>query len=247
MTYRLPERYNGVVLGIPKYTRAMPLSEHTESVQDYLKSIFDIQREHERVTTTMLAERLGNSPASVTGMIKKLAALNLVEYEPYQGVVLTPAGEKIALEVIRHHRLIERYLAEALGVPWDQVHAEAEKWEHVLSEDLEDRIDAVLGYPTTDPHGAPIPGRDGTLPPPHTTRLRDLQSGQSATVAEVSDHDPAMLRYFAELGLRPGADVTVVAVAPFDGPLTVRLDNAEHAVGREVAGYVAVCNVTSGG
>ena len=222
----------------------MPLSEHTESVQDYLKTIFDIQREQGRVSTTVLAERLRNSPASVTGMLKKLASLNLVDYEPYQGAVLTPAGEKIALEVIRHHRLIERYLAEALGVPWDQVHDEAEKWEHVLSEDLEDRIDAVLGYPTTDPHGAPIPTRDGTLPPPHTTRLSDLQTGQSATVAEVSDHDPAMLRYFAELGLRPGVDVTVVAVAPFGGPLTVRLEDVEHALGREVAGYIAVCDVT---
>ncbi len=221
----------------------MPSSDHTESVQDYLKTIYDIQREQGRVATTVLAERLGNSPASVTGMVKKLAALNLVEHERYQGVILTPAGEKIALEVIRHHRLIERYLAEALGVPWDRVHAEAEKWEHVLSEDLEDRIDALLGYPTTDPHGAPIPRRDGTIAPPYTSRLADLATGQSATVAEVSDHDPAMLRYFGELGLRPGVDVRVVSVAPFGGPMTVRLDDAEHTLGREAAGYVSVCDV----
>lgn len=221
----------------------MSSAEHTESVQDYLKTIFEIQREQGRVATTVLAERLGNSPASVTGMVKKLAGLNLVQHEPYQGVLLTPAGEKIALEVIRHHRLIERYLAEALGVPWDKVHEEAEKWEHVLSEDLEDRIDALLGYPTTDPHGAPIPGRDGTIAPPYTNRLVDLQSGQTATVAEVSDHDPAMLRYFGELGLRPGVDLLVVAVAPFGGPITVRLDAVEHTLGREAAGYIAVRDV----
>src|SRR5918912_2318913 len=137
----------------------------TQAVEDYLKTIYEIQREQGKVATTVLAERLGIAPASVTGMVKKLAGLHLVAHEPYQGVVLTEAGEKIALEVIRHHRLIERYLAEALAVPWDKVHEEAEKWEHVLSEDMEDRIDALLGHPTTDPHGAPIPARNGTLPP----------------------------------------------------------------------------------
>src|SRR5437867_7774832 len=130
---------------------------HTESVQNYLKTIYELQHEQGRVATTLLADRLGVAPASVTGMIKKLAGMHLVTHEPYQGVVLTEAGERIALEVIRHHRLIERYLAEALGVPWDEVHEEAEKWEHVLSEEMEERIDAMLGHPTTDPHGTPIP------------------------------------------------------------------------------------------
>jgi DtxR family transcriptional regulator, Mn-dependent transcriptional regulator len=176
-------------------------------------------------------------------MIKKLAGMHLLEHERYQGVVLTPAGEKIALEVVRHHRLIERYLAEALGVPWDKVHDEAEKWEHVLSEEMEDRIDAMLGFPTTDPHGAPIPGRDGTMAPPVRERLSDLQAGQSATIAEVSDHDSAMLRYLGDLGLYPGARVEVLAVAPFGGPLMVRLGESEHALGREVAGYVSVAAI----
>lgn len=216
-----------------------------KAVEDYLKTIFDIQREHGKVATTALAERLGLAPASVTGMIKKLASMHLVEHEPYQGVVLTESGEKIALEVIRHHRLIERYLAEALGVPWDRVHDEADNWEHVLSEDMEERMDRMLGYPTTDPHGAPIPGRDGTMAPPVRDRLVDLLPGQSATIAEVSDHDSALLRYLGELGLYPGARVEVLAVAPFGGPLTLRLAGAEHAVGREAAGFVSVAGISS--
>jgi DtxR family Mn-dependent transcriptional regulator len=215
----------------------------TQAVEDYLKTIYEIQREQGKVATTVLAERLGIAPASVTGMIKKLAGLHLVAHEPYQGVVLTEAGEKIALEVIRHHRLIERYLAEALAVPWDKVHEEAEKWEHVLSEDMEDRIDALLGHPTTDPHGAPIPARNGTLPPSANIRLADLQPGQSAIVAEVSDHDAALLRYVGSLGLYPGTQIHVVAVAPFNGPLTIRLGTAEHAIGREASSQIFVSEV----
>ena len=214
-----------------------------KAIEDYLKTIYDIQREQGKVATTVLAERLGLTPASVTGMIKKLAGMNLLEHERYQGVVLTAAGEKIALEVIRHHRLIERYLAESLGVPWDKVHDEADKWEHVLSEEIEERIDAMLGYPTTDPHGAPIPARDGTMAPPVRERLTDLLPGHSATIAEVSDHDSAMLRYLGELGLYPGARIEVLAVAPFGGPLTVRLGQQEHMLGREVASFVSVASI----
>lgn len=214
-----------------------------KAVEDYLKTIYDIEREQGKVATTVLAERLGLTPASVTGMVKKLASMHLVDHERYQGVVLTPAGEKIALEVVRHHRLIERYLAEALGVPWDKVHDEAEKWEHVLSEEMEERIDAMLGFPTTDPHGAPIPGRDGTMAPPVRERLSDLRAGQSATIAEVSDHDSAMLRYLGDLGLYPGARIEVLVVAPFGGPLTVRLGTSEYALGREVAGFVLVAAI----
>lgn len=212
----------------------------TQAAEDYLKTIYELQAGQAQVSTTALAERLGVAPASVTGMVKKLATMKLVDHQPYQGVTLTPAGQKIALEVIRHHRLVESYLAEALGVPWDQVHEEADKWEHVLSEDLEDRIDALLGYPTTDPHGAPIPARDGTLPQGSFRRLVDVPPGESAVVAEVSDHDPALLRYLGEMGLYPQAEVAVVSAAPFEGPLTVRVGKSEHALGREVAGYILV-------
>ncbi len=213
---------------------------HTQAVEDYLKAVYEIQREQGEVTTTALAERLDVSPASVTGMIKKLADMKLLTHEPYQGVTLTRAGLKIALEVIRHHRLVELYLTEALGVPWDQVHTEAEKWEHVLSEELEERMDALLGYPTADPHGAPIPRRDGTLTQPARLRLADMQAGQSAAVAEVSDHDPALLRYLGELGLYPKVHVTVMAVAPFHGPLTIRIGEVEHSIGHEAAQHVYV-------
>lgn len=216
---------------------------YTQSIEDYLKTIYKLQQERGRVATTVLAERLGVVPASATGMIKKLAGMHLVIYEPYQGVVLTEAGQKIALEVLRHHRLIELFLAEALGVPWDQVHEEAHKIEHVLSEDLEDRMDAMLGYPTIDPHGAPIPTRDGSITQPDCVRLPNLKPGQSAVVAEVSDHDSALLRYLGELGLYPKAEVSVVTVAPFEGPLTIRVGETEHAIGREAASHVLVTEV----
>jgi DtxR family Mn-dependent transcriptional regulator len=217
----------------------------TQAVEDYLKAIYELQRHEGRVSTTSLANRMGVTAASTTGMIKKLAKLKLVTYKPYQGVELTRAGESIALEVIRHHRLIEQYLAQALGVPWDQVDAEAEKWEHVLSDDLETRIDAFLGYPKRDPHGSPIPSLEGHLPPSSEIRLSELDPGQSAFISEVSDHDPEMLRYLGDLGLFPEVEVTVLEVAPFDGPLTIRVDGQEHALGREVAQYILVRNVRS--
>lgn len=218
---------------------------HTEAVEDYLKAAYEIQQEQGRVATTVLAERLAVAPASVTGMIKKLAEMQLVTHERYQGVLLTEAGRKIALEVIRHHRLVELYLAEALGVPWDQVHAEAEKWEHVLSEDLEDRMDAMLGHPTNDPHGAPIPDRNGQFTQRSTVRLSELVVGQMGRIAEVSDHDPALLRYFGTLGLYPKAAVTIRSVAPFDGPITLLVGEQEQVLGREAASYILVCEVNS--
>jgi DtxR family Mn-dependent transcriptional regulator len=216
---------------------------HTQAVEDYLKTIYELEREQGKVATTVLAEQLGVAPASVTGMIKKLAEMDLVAYEPYQGVVLTQTGRKIALDVIRHHRLIELFLAETLDVPWDQVHAEAHKIEHVLSEDLLDRIDAALGHPTTDPHGAPIPTREGTIDRPLSMRLTDLQPGQSAVITEVFDNDPALLRYLGELGLYPRVAVGVVGVGPFDGPVTVRVGETDHALGYEVASQILVSDV----
>lgn len=217
---------------------------HTQAVEDYLKTVCELQQRDGKVSTTALAEQLGVSPASVTGMVKKLAEMKLVGHQPYQGVALTKAGLRIALEVIRHHRLVELYLAEALGVPWDQVHEEAEKWEHVLSEELEERMDQALGRPTTDPHGAPIPSRDGKVVRRSSVKLTSLKPGQRARVAEVSDHDAALLRYLGERGLFPRAHVRLVAVEPYQGPLTVRVGDGECALGREAADHVYVTDVT---
>jgi len=216
------------------------MASKTEAVEDYLKAVHELERTHDKVTTSALAERLDVAPASVTGMVKKLAEMKLVTHEPYRGVKLTEAGRKLALEVVRHHRLMELYLAEALDVPWDQVHNEAEVWEHVLSEDLEDRIAAQLGHPTTDPHGAPIPSREGELPEADTSRLGELGLGQSATVAEVSDHDPELLRYLGSLGLYPQASVQLIDRAPYNGPLTLVVDGEERVLGREAAEHVFV-------
>jgi DtxR family Mn-dependent transcriptional regulator len=217
---------------------------HNEAIEDYLKAIYDIQKEKGKVATTVLAKYLAIAPASATGMIKKLSEMNLVTHQKYQGVKLTKAGEKIALEVIRHHRLIESFLAEALGVPWDKVHQEAEKWEHVLSEEMEDRIDELLGFPTIDPHGAPIPRRNGEIRKKPTIRLADLQIGQSATVAEVSDLDPELLRYVGKLGLFPETEIQVTKIDPFEGPLGILLNDEEHTIGRKAANYILVKDVS---
>ncbi|RME85835.1 MAG: metal-dependent transcriptional regulator [Caldilineae bacterium] len=209
-------------------------------MEDYLKTIYKLGRRGERVTTSAIAERLEVSPASVTNMVKRLADMNLVTHEPYRGVALTEAGKKIALETIRHHRLLELYLAEALGIPWDKVHAEAEKLEHVLSDDLEMAIADALGDPLTDPHGAPIPTIEGELPEPHQTPLAEVEAGQTVIIRQVSDEDAAKLRYLATLGLFPNTAIEVLDVAPFDGPLTLRVGDAEHVVGRELARNVFV-------
>lgn len=216
---------------------------HTKAVEDYLKAVYEIHREQGQVTTKALAQHLDVAPASVTGMAKKLAEMKLVTHEPYRGISLTSAGLNIALEVIRHHRLIELYLAEALYVPWDRVHEEAEKWEHVLSEDLENRMDEVLGHPTTDPHGAPIPTREGVVRQPQSVLLSQLIPSQSATVAEVSDRDPALLRYLGELGLYPNAQIQVIAVEPFQGSITLLIGDRKHALGHEAAQHILVTHV----
>lgn len=220
-----------------------PLSH---SVEDYLKAIYELQEDAGKVSTNALAEKLGVVPASVTGMIKKLAEdrPRLVDYEKHRGVTLTPAGCRIALEVIRHHRLIELYLQQSLGYSWDQVDAEAEKLEHVISEDFEDRIAALLGNPERDPHGDPIPTKDGNIANPCSQPLTGLAAGQKARVARVRDDDPALLRYLAELGLVIDASVIIVEKSPFDGPLHVRVgerdDTPAHALGKQVTDNVYV-------
>ncbi len=209
-------------------------------MEDYLKAIYKLLELGGPVTTSALAETMGVAPASVTNMCKKLAELNLLNYEPYQGVKFTPAGEKLALEVVRHHRLIELYLAEALGVPWDRVHEEAEKLEHVISEDLEERMAAALGDPAFDPHGAPIPSRTGSVQQPDSGRLVDMQAGDRLVVVEVDDHDPDLLRYLGEMGIYPGTDVELLACAPFDGPLMLQIGEKQYNLGYQAAKSVLV-------
>ncbi|MFQ6105246.1 MAG: metal-dependent transcriptional regulator [Candidatus Glassbacteria bacterium] len=215
----------------------------SEAIEDYLKAIYKIQREDGRVSTSMLARSLSVTPASASAMIKKLAKLGLVVHRPYRGVILTRKGQKIAMTVLRQHRLLELYLVHKMGLPWDKVHAEADKLEHALSEDLEDRIDLLLGHPATDPHGAPIPDRDGSVTEWAIIRLSDLVPGQSATVSEIEDHDPELLRYAASKGLLPKTRISVRAIEPFDGPITVFVGGSEYSIGREAACCIYVTDI----
>ena len=208
----------------------------TEAIQDYAKSIYALQRRSDdAISTSALADRLGVSPASVTAMLKRMGKAGLVEHEPYRGVHLTAAGEQVALEVIRHHRLLESYLAEALGMPWDRVHDEAEVLEHVLSEELEALIAAKLGNPTRDPHGDPIPSRDLEIVSEAGRALGELDPGEGGTFTRVSDSNSEMLRYLAERGIRPGAKLEVTERQPFGGPLFVEVAGERHAIGGELA------------
>lgn len=200
----------------------------TTAVEDYLKVVYELLREDGKATTSAIAERLNVAPASVSGMFKKLSELNLVEHMPYQGVILTPGGEKIALEVIRHHRLVELYLAEALGVPWDKVHAEAHRLEHAISPELADRMAAVLGDPQVDPHGAPIPSKEGNIAAVATRRLAELNIGETGRVAEVIDEDPALLRSLAAIGLFPNVNVEVVEKAQDADVVKVRVAGSDY-------------------
>ena len=210
--------------------------------QDYLKAIYHLQRKEQgdRVGTVALAKWLGVSAASATSMIKKLAEGALVSHHPYQGVALTESGERAALEMLRHHRLIETFLSEHLGMPWHEVHAEADRLEHALSETLEDRLADALGDPTVDPHGAPIPTKDGRVATPSTIPLWSVGAGQCVRIVEVEDEDATLLTHLADLGLRPGTTVEVLTRGPFDGPLHIRVDAQEHALGEIVAGAIAV-------
>ncbi len=211
----------------------------SESAQDYLKAIWKLERAGD-MSTSALAESLGVTPASATAMLKKLATLGLVVHERYRGATLTPAGERMALEVVRHHRLLELYLMEALGLSWDQVHEEAEKLEHHLSDELEARIDQALGFPTRDPHGDPIPSPELLLARDELTCLSDLEAGSMTVIRRVPDGDPELLRYLATLGLVPAEEVTVVEQAPFDGPVTIEVRGSRHAIGRSLAAQIEV-------
>ncbi len=212
----------------------------SEAIQDYLKEIYKLLAAGERATTTAIAGRMEVAPSSATSMVKKLAALGLVEHAPYHGVTLTEAGNRIALEVIRHHRLLEQYLAETLGLAIDAVHAEADRLEHALSEELEARIDEQLGFPTHDPHGHPIPDAGLKVERSQLRSLDSLEPGEEATVKHVPDGDPALLRYLAELALVPGGRVTLERGEPFGGPLTIAVGGSRHTISRELGAQIGV-------
>lgn len=216
------------------------------AVEDYIRAIYQLRAASAEVTTTALAKEMGVSAASATNMIKKLAKMGLVRHSPYRGVTLTRPGEKIALEILRHHRLIELFLNETLGIPWDEVHAEAHRLEHVLSENLEDHIAEFLGDPTQDPHGDPIPTKSGAIVEEAQRSLDELAPGARATIRRVSDQDPEHLRYFSRLGLVPNATVGVVKREPFGGPLHVRVaSGAESTLDASLARQIWVTPPTN--
>jgi DtxR family Mn-dependent transcriptional regulator len=213
-------------------------SARSPAIEDYAKAIYKLEsRTAEPVSNNALAERLGVTPGSTSGMVKRMGELGFVEHVPYRGVTLTEAGRRVALEVIRHHRLLELYLVESLGVPWDRVHAEAEVLEHVLSEELEELICAKLGDPTVDPHGDPIPDRDLRISEGETQALEQMERGARGMFVRISDSNPEMLRYLADLGISPGESFEVVDRQPFGGPLFVRFGDAAeaHPLGGDLA------------
>jgi DtxR family transcriptional regulator, Mn-dependent transcriptional regulator len=213
----------------------------TAAVEDYVKAIYMLEGSGEAASTNALAVRLDVTPSAISGMLRKLAALGLVEHEPYHGVRLTERGRLVALEVVRHHRLLELFLVESLGMGWDEVHAEAEVLEHVLSDELEELIAAKLGDPTLDPHGDPIPSRELAIADDVGTRdLYQLEPGDHGTFVRVSDADPEMLRYLTERGITPGERLEVIERQPFDGPLSVRVGKRVHVLGATLARAIRV-------
>ncbi|MEP1151705.1 MAG: metal-dependent transcriptional regulator [Balneola sp.] len=207
----------------------------SQSVEDYLKAIYLLEIDENPATTNNIAEALSVSSASVTNMFKKLAKLKLINHKSYRGAELTEAGEKIALEVIRHHRLLELYLKEMMGYSWDEVHDEAEKLEHHISEQFEDRIAELLNDPTHDPHGDPIPSKEGVVPEMASLAITDAKENEAYIVGRVKDQDPELLRYLEKTGIIPGVKVEVIEKAPFNGPVKIRLEDKETTIGNSVA------------
>jgi len=204
----------------------------THVIEDYLKTIYDLTADSGRASTNQIAERMGVTAASVTNMIQKLAATDppLLKYQKHRGVVLTEEGERVALEIVRHHRLLEMFLHQTLGYSWDEVHEEADRLEHVISEEFEARIAERLGHPRHDPHGDPIPTRELELPEAQATTLREMRPGQKAIIQRVRDTDPDLLRYLSDLGLTPGARITILDFSPFDNNLRLRVEGHDEAV-----------------
>jgi DtxR family Mn-dependent transcriptional regulator len=221
---------------MPTGHHAHPERRTGEGTQNYAKAIYHLQsREEGAVGTGAVAQRLGVTPASASAMLKRLADEGLVSYTPYHGARLTGRGEQLALEVIRHHRLLELFLAEVLGMPWDRVHDEAEVLEHHISEELEELIAAKLGDPDRDPHGDPIPSRELDIDDDPSRALEEMGAGDEGVFVRVSDSDGAMLRYLADRGIHPGARLLIRAREPFGGPIRVEVDGAEHVLGGALA------------
>jgi DtxR family Mn-dependent transcriptional regulator len=212
----------------------------TAPVEDYLKAIYALGKGTGAAATNEIAQRLDLAPASVSGMVRRLADQGLLAYERYHGVKLTEAGRRAALKTLRRHRVIEAYLAQALGYAWDRVHEEAERLEHAASDELIDRMAANIGEPEVDPHGAPIPTRDGAVDETEYRSLAELGVGASGSVVRVADEDPAMLRYLAELAIVPGKRITVKSRAPYDGPITLSVGRNELSIGPALAAQVLV-------
>lgn len=223
-----------------------PLPESTlrlsKQIEDYLKNIFKLQQEASPVSTSAIAGRMAISGASATSMIKKLDQMGLLAYTPYKGVVLSRRGEKVALEIIRHHRLIELYLNQKMGIDWDKVDAEAEELEHVLSEELEAVLDKALGYPTLDPHGDPIPAKDGVIIDTKEIVLAALEAGRPTKITRVLQDDPAVLRYLGERGFFPETPIEVIEQSPLAGTVTLLVNGDRHTLGREVASRIFALN-----
>ena len=219
--------------------RATP--ELTGPVEDYLKAIYELEMRHGAASTNEIAAVLRIAAPSVSGMIRRLSSQGLITHEPYKGVQLTREGRRAALKTIRRHRVIESYLTQALGYPWDRVHDEAERLEHAASDELIDRMAAAIGEPETDPHGAPIPTRDGTLgAEPRLSALAELADGGRARIARVRDRDAERLRYLATLGMAIGSEIELVSREPYDGPITVKVDGKRRVIGGELARQIFV-------
>ncbi len=212
----------------------------TTAVQDYLKAIYQLGGSRADVATSAVARLLDVTPASVSGMMRRLADLSFVAHRPYKGVRLTRRGAREAVEVIRHHRLLELYLSKVVGMPWDKVHAEADALEHVISEDLESRLDELLGHPTEDPHGHPIPTPALVLAEDRYPSLGEAEPGERCVVRRVSDHSPDLLRHLDAIGLRPGVVVEVVEAVPFGGGVRARIGASDHVIGADAAAAVHV-------
>ena len=207
----------------------------SQALEDYLKVIYVLEADGEKATTTAIAQALDVSNASVTNMLKKLAGMNLIVHESYKGAELSPAGKKVALEILRHHRLLELYLKEVMGYSWDEVHDEAEKLEHHISEQFEDRIAELLNHPTHDPHGDPIPTKDGVMPEKAILALNEAEINTLYMVGRVRDQNPELLRYLEQQGVLPGVELTIIEKAPFDGPINLKIDGELISLGFTIA------------